>query len=308
MELPVPLTGLVEAIPFVNGMKLYAGVAPKYLVGMQSAELNFNSDLTVTPVTATNFGGITHEFSYSGDFYGELATILSDYADERQLDPDAELDFDYTGSDVGTVGNGWGVDLGATAELDVSLPVLNFFGKNQVLRLSMSITDIGSITYKKDPKQIAANGTVVIDGDVGNEDPGDYWENFADSLENDVYLNFSARDGENKKYSLPGMYNFGAALTLGKLTTTLDYGFGFNNIGTNSRRSALTLGAQYRLLGFIPIRVGTRLGGYSSAAYSAGIGLDFRFLEFTVAASTVANSEKHGSSATVAWSGLVIRF
>jgi hypothetical protein len=62
------------------------------------------------------------------------------------------------------------------------------------------------------------------------------------------------------------------------------------------------------LLGFIPLRVGTRIGGYSSTSYSAGIGLDFNFLEFTVGASSVANSENNGTAAGVAWSGLLIRF
>lgn len=306
-EIPVPLSGLVEALPFINGVKLYAGVAPKYIVGLQSAQVGFNSNLTVNSIESST-PGIIHDFEYAANVYGDAARILADYADERQLDPDAELDFDYDGSDVGSIGSGWGVDLGVTAELDVSLPVLSFFGKNQKLRLAMSVTDLGSVTYDKDPQKIAASGIVTIDGDVGDQDIGDYWDNLADSLENDVYLDFQAEDGSSRKYELPGMYNFGAALTLGKLTTTLDYGFGFNGFGTNSKRSVLTLGAQYRFLGFIPIRAGTRIGGYSGTAYSAGIGLDFRFLEFTVAGSMVANSENNGSSATAAWSGLVIRF
>jgi hypothetical protein len=94
---------------------------------------------------------------------------------------------------------------------------------------------------------------------------------------------------------------------MGKLLVALDYGFGFNNEGINSRRSVVNLGAQYRLFGFVPIRAGTRIGGYSSVAYSAGIGLDFDFLEFTLGASTVANSSNSGSSAAAAWSGFVIR-
>lgn len=104
------------------------------------------------------------------------------------------------------------------------------------------------------------------------------------------------------------MYNFGVALTLGKLTTTVDYGVGFNDFGTNTDISFLTLGAEYRLLNFIPIRVGTRRGGDFSAAYSAGIGLDFRFLELTFGASTVSSDADKGTSLAFAWSGLVLRF
>lgn len=310
MEVPVPLTGLVEMLPFVNGIKLYAGAAPKYLIGLQSTELDFISNLTVNPVNGSSEGGITHDFQYALLTYGNLSSDLSDYAAARELDPDAKLDdfLDYDGSDVGTLGSGFGLDLGITAELDVSIPFLGFFGKKQILRVGMSITDLGSLSYDENPSRIFANGVANIDGDIGEKTPGEYFEDLADSLSNDIYGGFSSESTSSQKYELPGMYNFGAALTLGKLTTTLDYGFGFNDIGTNSERSVLTLGAEYRILGFIPVRVGTRIGGYSSAAYSAGFGLDLRFFEFTFAASTVANSAENGSSATVAWSGLVFRF
>ncbi|MFV1885108.1 MAG: DUF5723 family protein [Balneola sp.] len=310
MKLPLPLSGIVEMLPFINGINIYAGIAPKYIVGIQSTEMDFISGLTVNPVSGTSSGGITHDFEYSLYTYGDLSQQLSDYAAARELDPDAELDqfLDYDGSDAGTLGSGFGVDLGVTAELDVSLPALGFLGKRQILRVAMSITDLGSVNYDSNPTRITASGLVNIDGNIGDKSPGDYFSDLGDSLSNDVYGGFTSESASARKYELPGMYNFGAALTLGKLTTTLDYGFGFNDIGTNSKRSALTLGAEYRFLNFIPVRVGTRMGGYSGAAYSAGFGLDLRFFEFTFAASTVANSANNGSSAAVAWSGLVFRF
>lgn len=308
-KIPLPLSGLIEKLPFVNGINVYAGVAPKYLVGIQSTELDFRSTLTVGSVESGN-PGINHAFEYSLYSYGDLSQQLTDYANARQINPDAKLDdyLDYSGSDIGTLGSGFGLDLGVTAEVDVSFPALGFLGKRQVLRLAMSITDLGSINYDENPTRITANGVAVIDGEVGDRKADDYFDDLADSLQNDIYGGFTSQSAGAQKYSLPGMYNFGAALTLGKLTTTLDYGFGFNEVGTNSKRSALTLGAEYRLLNFIPIRVGTRLGGYSSASYSAGFGVDLRFFEFTFAASSVANSGENGSSATVAWSGLVFRF
>ncbi len=309
MELPLPITGLVEAIPFVNGMKVYAGVAPKYLVGLQTARLDFNSTLTVDPITQAN-PSISHQFDYSLYSFGTLSEQLSAYADAKALNPDASFDdyVDYTGDDVGSVGSGFGLDMGVTAELDVSLPALGFLGNKQVLRLGMSVTDLGSVNYNKTPSRVFASDTFVFDGDIGNQKFGDYFDNLSDSLQNDVYGNFTAQEVSATKHKLPGMYNFGAALSLGKLTATLDYGFGFNNNGTNSKKSSVSTGLEYRLLNFIPIRVGYRVGGYSSASYSAGFGLDFRFFEFTFAAAQVANSTSNGTSATVAWSGLVIRF
>lgn len=309
-ELPLPLSGLVEAVPFVNSMKLFAGVAPKYIVGLQSVEMDFNSTLTVLPVNQTSNGAITHDFEYSLYSYGKLSEQLAEYSDARLTDPNASLGdyLDYDGSDIGTLGSGFGLDMGLTAEMDVSIPVLGFFGDRQVLRVSMSVTDIGSISYDNSPSVVRANDVFTFDGDIGDQGFGDYFDNLQDSLENDVYGAFTSQELSSKKYSLPGMYNFGASLSLGKLTTTFDYGVGFNNRGANSDRSSVNLGLEYRLFNFIPLRVGTRMGGYSSNSYSAGFGLDFRFFEFTFAAAQVASSGEKGTSATVAWSGLVFRF
>lgn len=307
-EIPLPLQGIIESVPFINGVKLYAGVAPKYIVAAQGVELDFNSTLQVQP--AAQAGGITQTFDYSLYSFGDLSKQLKSYADARQTNPDAKLDdyLDYSGSDVGTVGSGFGMDLGVTAEIDVSIPALGLLGKRQVLRVAMSATDLGTVNFDSSPSRVTANGAITFDGDAGDDSFEDYLDNFADSLENDVYGDFVSESVGAKKYKLPGMYNFGAALTLGKLTTTLDYGFGFNDIGTNTKRSSLTLGTEYRLLGFIPIRLGTRLGGYSSRTYSAGFGVDLKVLEFTFAAQSVANTTEFGSSAAFAWSGLLIRF
>lgn len=310
MELPIPLTGLIEKLPFINGISIYAGAAPKYIIGLQSTELDFTSTLQVTPADQNGPGVITHDFNYSAYVYGDLATQMSAYSNARQSDPTAKFgDYvDYDGSDIGTLGSGFGLDLGVTAEIDVSLPALGILGKRQVLRVSMSATDLGSVSYNENPQEINANSIFTFDGDIGDDSFGDYFDTLSDSLENDVYGGFEARDAPERKYDLPGMYNFGVALTLGKLTTTVDYGVGFNDFGTNTDISFLTLGAEYRLLNFIPIRVGTRRGGDFSAAYSAGIGLDFRFLELTLGASTVSSDADKGTSLAFAWSGLVLRF
>ena len=309
-ELPLPLSGVIEAIPFVNGMKVYAGVAPKYIVGVQSVELDFNSTLTVSPVNENSNGAITHDFDYSLYSYGKLSEQLAEYSDARLTNPDAALDdyLDYDGSDLGTLGSGFGLDMGVTAELDISLPALGFLGDRQVLRVAMSVTDMGSISYDNSPSVVTASDVFTFDGDIGDQDFGDYFDNLQDSLENDVYGAFTSEELSAKKYGLPGMYSFGASLSLGKLTTTFDYGVGFNSRGANSERSSVNLGLEYRFFNFIPVRVGTRMGGYSSSAYTAGFGLDFRAFEFTVATAYVPKSEKYGFSGTTAWSGLVFRF
>lgn len=307
MELPIPLTGLIESLPFINGISIYAGAAPKYLVGIQAFDAEFNSTLTVDAPGLNQ--AITHDFNYTLRTFGDLSDQLTAYSNARESDPDAKLDdyLDYSGSDLGTLGSGFGLDLGVTAELDVSIPALGLLGKRQVLRLSMAMTDLGSITYDSSPSEITASDVYVFDANVGDSTIGDYFDAVSDSLENDVYGGFSALAIGDNKYDLPGMYHFGAALTLGKLTTTLDYGVGFNDVGRNIEGSSLTLGLEYRLLNFIPLRFGTRYGG-DDTAYSFGAGLDFRFFDFTFGAMTIDGESSSGTEIAFAWSGLVIRF
>jgi hypothetical protein len=296
---------------FAKDVKLFAGVAPKYLYGVYAADADFQSTLQMTNASGSPFT-VNHEFSYSLSTIGQLSQQLQAFEEAYNLDSDANFEdyVDYEGDDIGDVdATGFGVDLGATLEMDVSyLPIPLFIGKEKVLRVSMSVTDLGSISYKKTPSRIFANGEITYQGAQNEDSFNEYFENLGDSLKTDVYGNFNAEETERITHTLPGMYNFGASLEMDKFLVALDYGFGFNNEGINSRRSILNLGAQYRFFGFLPLRIGTRLGGYSSVAYSAGIGLDFDFLEFTVGASSVANSKNSGSSATAAWSGFVIRF
>lgn len=297
---------------FAKDIKLYVGVAPKYLYGVQTANLDFASTIQMTRGSQNAPFTINHQFAYNLQTVGTLSQQLQDYSHAHSQDSEAEFgDYvDYSGDDLGQAqGTGFGIDLGATLEMDITkVPIPLFITKKKTLRLSMSITDLGKLTYNQTPASIYADGDFKYVGAEDGDSFNSYFDDLADSLQNDVYGNFNSKETDGVTYNLPSMYNFGASLEMGKLLLALDYGVGFNSNGINSKRSVLNLGAQYRLLGFIPLRVGTRIGGYSSAAYSAGIGLDFNFFEFTVGAATVANSENNGSSAGVAWSGLTFRF
>ena len=73
--LPLPLTGLIERLPFINGINVYAGVVQKYIIGLQAIDFNLTSALTVDPVGTPN-QAITHQFDYSLTSYGELSEQL----------------------------------------------------------------------------------------------------------------------------------------------------------------------------------------------------------------------------------------
>ncbi|MEX0609824.1 MAG: DUF5723 family protein [Balneolaceae bacterium] len=305
----------VMALPdmfFAKNIKLYAGVAPKYLYGVYTASIDFNSTLHMQQQTADSPFTINHQFEYNLQTIGELSKQLQAYELAYNQDNSAVFgDYvDYQGDDLGeTQASGFGLDLGATLEMDISsVPIPLFFNKKKTLRVSMSVTDLGKLNFDQSSSRVFASGDFSYVGAQDGDAFDGFFDNLADSLQNDVYGKFNSEKTASISYSLPAMYNFGTSLEMGKLLLALDYGFGFNNNGTNSRRSVMNLGAQYKFLGFLPVRVGTRIGGYSSVSYSAGLGLDFSFLEFTVGASSVKNSQKKGTAAGVAWSGIVLRF
>jgi len=88
----------------------------------------------------------------------------------------------------------------------------------------------------------------------------------------------------------------------------MDIGKGMNDRANNSSSAFFGLGAEFRLLNALPIRVGMRSGGSTSSAYTFGTGLNLRNFEFTLSLLTVPNSEANGSGLSMAMSGFVIRF
>lgn len=304
----------IPDLPFAKDIKLYAGVAPKYLYGVYTAGLDFNSFLQINDGSNGSNFTINHEFNYSLQSIGELSRQLQAYERAHNQDSDADfgdyVDFGDATNDLGGAqATGFGLDIGTTLQMDVSsLPIPLFVDKKKTLRVSMSLTDLGKLNYDQDASSVYANGDFSYEGARDEDSFEDFFDNLSDSLQNDVYGKFNSEQIDGIEYQLPSMFNFGASMEMGKLLLALDYGVGFNNNGINSDRSVVSLGAQYKLLGFMPIRLGTRLGGYSSASYSAGFGLDFNAFEFTFGVSNVGNSENFGTSAGVAWSGLLLRF
>lgn len=297
---------------FAKNAKLYVGIAPKYLIGVQNSTLDFNSTLEIQRANNSPYANrIIHNFNYRLNTVGALAQDLKEFEAAYDLDNKTKLD-DYTNAgDYGAVNaSGFGLDMGATLEMDISgVPIIDgLFGKKKTLRVSMSITDLGTLNFDETPTSIYADGTFDFSGSGNDSEPGDFYDDLADSLQNEVYGDFDAEDIDGIEYKLPGMYNFGASLVLGKLTTSVDFGYGFNDSGTNAKGSTMNLGIEYRLLGLVPLRFGTRVGGYSSTVYSAGAGLDLNFIELSAGLSVVGNDTENGGSIATAFSGLMLRF
>lgn len=297
---------LPELLGIGENVKLHAGIAPKYIIPQYTSGIDFNSTLQVTE------NEIIHDFQYTFQTVGSLTSQFKDYYNASQEDNFTGSLGDFVepdGNDFAEVqGSGFGFDLGGTIEMDLTGPVADLFsgiGGAKKLRVGLSVTDIGSVSYQNNAGSFTANETLNWDG-VDFEDGFD--EALGDSLQKQIYMNFEPGNKDKIVEQLPTKINLGGQLQVGKLAVALDVSKGLNDAGMNSRRVAVGMGAEYKLLNVIPFRAGYRTGGLTSSSFTFGTGIELRNFELTVGALTVPNSSKHGTGLGGAWSGLVFRF
>lgn len=298
--------------------KVYAGIAPKLLLGTHATTFDFNSTMQVE-----GDNRLIHDFDYSIQTVGSTSDQLNDYYNARQGSDSVSLG-DYlegpSGQDFyGVKAVGFGVDLGATIEFDLT----NYSPAEQLskaeskkLRVGLSITDIGAINYSdgRDFRQDAKLDWRGIDFDPQRVDAefdssfSDYFDYVMnDSIQTQIYGGFEPEGNSGISRNLPTMINLGSQLQLDRFSFAMDLGIGTNNVGVNSKRMSLALGSEYKFFGFLPVRVGLRTGGYSAGNYSFGTGLEFENFEFTLGIMSVG-MDTESLNASFAWSGLVFRF
>jgi hypothetical protein len=161
-------------------------------------------------------------------------------------------------------GSGFASDLGVAAMLSDKLTI------GLTLRNWLS-----SVNWNKDVK-IREYGVTTDSLTVEAID-----ESSADSLVDDY-----DRETEGGDYSrsLPAELRLGGAYRAGKLLLTADYVQGLRNRPGVSTTPQFAFGAEYRLIGFLPLRAGFALGGRGGSSSGAGFGLRFGTFEMNFAA------------------------
>jgi hypothetical protein len=165
-------------------------------------------------------------------------------------------------------GSGLGFDLGVTGEV---LPGI---------RAALSITDIGSITWRLNTREIVGRGAFMMT-DVTKKSE-------QDSLKNA----FKGKEGPTGEFSTPlaTSMRIGGSVQLdetgwtswfpGAMLVAVEYHQGFNDSPGNSTRPRVSLGAEYRPIGFLPLRSGISIGGIDRFHWAMGFGLDFTYFTF----------------------------
>jgi hypothetical protein len=167
-------------------------------------------------------------------------------------------------------GKGTGFDFGISSEI------------RSGLRVAFSVTDIGSITWDKNVYESIGGGQIDVNGIYGAME---------DSLRNAA--KGSTLKGSSFKTSLPTTLRFGAAMDAkqfaffkfipGKLLLAFDYTQGLNNSLGNTTIPRFSLGIEYRVIRFIPIRTGLSVGGGEGFRWALGTGFNSHYFSLDLA-------------------------
>ena len=233
-----------------------AGLGVKLVHGYGYYELErFNTSLT----TATN-GTLTGTVGFQTRLSGAELFRNSDNARYSPFPAPA--------------GTGFGVDVGVAGAL------------NEYLSVGFSITDIGSITWDSDNQKTSVDTTMVIDDPVTVAK--------SNSVEN--ALNGKQQAIGSFSTSLPTTLRLGFAMEVhklfvhmpGELLIGFDYNQGLVRTAGSVTTSRVSLGAEYRLVHWFPIRTGISLGGTDHFNYAFGFGFNLGVFDLDLASENIS--------------------
>ncbi len=199
--------------------------------------------------------------------------VKSDLLFRVAASPSFGIEYDFEDdttktSDVGLFpkpsGTGVGFDLGFAAEL------------NDNWVLGLSLTDIGSVNWSKEPVEYKAEGVFTLT-DITDEDQidslkdafkgeGNYSDEFSTNLATSLNIGFTFSPGESKKVLL-----------------AFDYSQGFNNQPGNTTTPRIAIGSEFRAIDWLPIRTGFSFGGIDKFNWGFGVGIGSGLFEFNIA-------------------------
>lgn len=173
-------------------------------------------------------------------------------------------------------GSGMGADLGIAAVL------------GEAWTVGLSVTDIGSITWRHGLKEYVSNGTLHLDDPlsqgqrdsveaavIGEERPG---ASFSTSLPTALRTGVSVAI-----HKLP----WGRDLLAGELIFALEYDHGFTSMPASFESGRLGIGFEYAPIPVLPLRGGASLVGGRSAILALGFGIRTGVVDLDVAAENV---------------------
>jgi hypothetical protein len=246
-------------ISFLND--LYVGAAVKFIrgYGVFQTTKNSTSIENKTALSDTGINSIIGNFDFLARRSGVDFFNNDNDSSKKSFTPLPD-----------PVGHGTGFDLGISAEFINGL------------RVGLSVTDIGKITWDRNVMETFGGGQITFSG---------YTKEIEDSAKN--VIKGKNRQGESFSTSLPTVLRIGATAESeklpflkflpGHLLLAAEYAQGFNESLGNTTKPRLSLGAEYRIIPFLPLRTGLLLGGGDKLRWAFGFGLDFRYFSLDFA-------------------------
>lgn len=205
------------------------------------------------------------------------------------LDPTREGNgFSWSPFGQRAYGHGTGFDIGVAG------------GIGGFITVGMSMTDIGQVNWEESIEETYADTTLVVDDPQEVED-GTIIENA---------LRGKKRAGTPFSRSLPTTFRAGAAVQVeklvdwmpGELVVAADYTKGLADAPGTTLYARFSLGMEWKLLQFLPLRTGVSFGGTDRTNVAFGFGLHFGVFDLDLATENLdllwgGDSVTHGSVA-----------
>lgn len=172
-------------------------------------------------------------------------------------------------------GKGFGIDIGVASAV------------NDYLVVAMSVTDIGSVLWKKHVEDTYADTTLIVDDPLRSEQR----EAVEDVVEGNTY------PGSAFTSRLPAVLRVGVAVNVrqvpafsdisGEMVVALDYHQGLVEAPGNTSNPRFSLGVEYIPLDWLPLRTGISVGGTDGFNYALGFGVHFGVFSFDIGSENV---------------------
>ncbi len=240
---------------------LSAGISVKLIHGYSYVGTHKNS-AQFTTSTSAEITGETEIKGYSS--FSDNFGVKYDFDSVSR-----KSDFSFFPSPAG---KGFGFDLGFA------------YSMNSVWRFAFSVTDIGSISWKKNVAEFSSFGYIYLD-DLTNKEQRD---SVKEKLTGD------SRRVDNITTSLATALRVGISYLFGSeknnwpgsLLLAFDYNQGFNEMPGNSLQPRFSVGTEWKPMDYFPyLRTGFSYGGERGFNWAFGLGVDAGLLELHFATS-----------------------
>lgn len=286
--------GYAESFTFLNGLfpqlsQFIIGVAPKLIASGAYFDASYTNK-SIRNDERMSFQN-TREFQLysSGPF--------TDTARQFRLNPDpwSGASPAYSRNDLFSItGYGLGIDMGLTYLItlgdDLSVVQDHETATRKSLRVSLSVTDIGFVTYQDDPA-VYSFDKIRKDDKFPDEPlsdriftgrPGEHFYFLNQNQKHPIHETEKFTD-ENFSVLLPTALRAGVLFQINRIKFTGDFSLGFTNNAFNTTRFITYMGTEIRILPFLPIRAGTRIGHQLPGYYSFGGGFESHNFDINLA-------------------------